>query len=406
LLFYQKEEMNASPSYSKSTPVFLAFFCMGFADVVGPLVGLVKDTFYLSNFLAQMITMSGLIMFGVLSIPLGIYQDKKGKKHVLLVGLAIAFFGLLIPIANGMYGPTVEIIEGDQGKFYIVLLSILLLGAGSTFLQVSGNPIMRDVSPEGKYSSNLSLGQSIKAIGSSIGFLLPPAVIAFAMDWSLLFPLYAIMILITWIWIKSTPIVEKTGEGSAPASFRSCIQLLGNRYVLMMVMAIFLYVGAEISMSSGIPILLKEVYGIEGFTLWVTWALFFLPILVGRFVGSAILRKIRPGIFLVYTVLLSIAGIILLFTSIQAVALLGIFFIGLGFANIFPLVFSITVDRMPSRGNELSGLMISAIVGGAIIPPIMGAVADATSVLLGFIVPSLCVLYIGVVSFRSNKQTA
>jgi fucose permease len=398
--------MTNNTNVYKSIPVFLAFFCMGFADVVGPLVSLVKDTFSLSNFLAQLITLSGLIMFGVLSIPLGVYQSKKGKKHVLLIGLAIAFFGLLIPIVNGMYGPIVEIQPGDQSKFYIVLLSILLLGAGATFLQVSGNPIMRDVSPEGKYSSNLSLGQSIKAIGSSLGFLLPPAVLAFGMDWSILFPIYAGMILITWIWTKMTNIEESSGEESIAVNLNSCIKLLGNPYVLMMVMAIFLYVGAEISMSSGVPILLKEVYGIEGFTLWVTWALFFLPILIGRFIGSAILRRINPSLFLKVTVLLAILGIVFLFLGIKALALVGIFMIGLGFANIFPLVFSITVDHMPERTNELSGLMISAIVGGAIIPPIMGAVADGTSVLLGFIVPALCVLYIGYVSLRSAQQSA
>lgn len=393
--------MANNTSVYKSIPVFLAFFCMGFGDVVGPLVSLVKDTFLLSNFTAQLITLSGLVMFGALSIPLGVYQNKKGKKHVLLIGLAIAFFGLLIPIFNGMYGPTVIFEAGDQTKFYIVLLSILLLGAGATFVQVSGNPIMRDVSPEGKYSSNLSLGQSIKAIGSSLGFLLPPAVLVLGMDWSILFPIYAGMILITWVWTKMTTIEEQAADDAVVVNVSTCIKLLGNPYVLMMVMAIFFYVGAEISMSSGVPILLKEVYGIEGFTLWVTWGLFFLPILMGRFIGSAILRRIKAPVFLRYSVLLAVLGIVLLFSNVTALALVGIFLIGFGFANIFPLVFSITVDHMPERTNELSGLMISAIVGGAIIPPIMGAVADASSVLFGFIVPALCVLYVGYVSIKS-----
>jgi fucose permease len=385
-------------------PIFLAFLCMGFGDVVGPLVSLVKETFFLSNFLAQLITLSGLVMFGVLSIPMGIYQDKKGKKKVLLLGLSIAFIGLIIPIFNGMYGPTVVIESGDYSKFYIVLLSILLLGAGATIVQVAGNPIMRDVAPEGKYSSYLSLGQSIKAIGSSLGFLLPPAVIAFGMDWSLLFPIYAFLILITVIWTKSTNIVEAKAEGPGAATFSSCMSLLSNRYVLMMVMAIFLYVGAEIAMSSGIPILLKESYGIEGFTLWVSWAIFFLPILIGRFTGAAILRVIPAKRFLIVTVFVALIGIVLLFLNIKEVTLVALILVGLGFANIFPLVFSITVDKMPERTNELSGLMITAIVGGAIVPPIMGAVADATSVLMGFAVPLVCVVYIGFVGIAVFKS--
>ncbi|TKG95979.1 MFS transporter [Puteibacter caeruleilacunae] len=389
----------------KALPIFLAFLCMGFGDVVGPLVSLAKDTFSLSNFTAQLLPFMGFIMFGILSVPMGVYQDKKGKKHVLLLGLVIALIGLIIPIVNGMYGPKVEIEAGSQFKFYVLLGAILLLGAGATILQVAGNPIMRDVSPEGKYSSNLSLGQSIKAIGSSLGFLLPPAVVvAFDMDWSILFPIYAVLILITLFWTKSTPIEEKREADATPATLGSCLGLLKNKYVLMMVMAIFLYVGAEVCMSSGVPVLLKETFGIEGFGLWISWSLFFLPILIGRFVGSAILRVFSPVKFLILTVILALVGTIIMFLGSQVLAFVGIVMVGLGFANIFPLVFSIAIDKMPERSNELSGLMVTAIVGGAFIPPIMGAIADTTSVLLGFVVPMACMVYILITALSNIKK--
>jgi fucose permease len=379
---------------------------MGFGDVVGPMVSLAKETFELTNFLATLLPFSGFLMFGILSVPMGIYQDRKGKKHMLLLGLAIAFIGLLMPILTGMYGVPADFSDGLMTKFYIILGSIFLLGAGATILQVSGNPIMRDVSAPGRYSSNLSLGQSIKAIGSSLGFLLPPFAVMAGMDWTLLFPIYAVLILITFGWTKTLKIVEVKHDDETPASFGSCMALLKNRYVLMMVMAIFVYVGAEVSMSSGIPILLNEKFGIEGFSLWLSWALFFLPILIGRFSGAAILTKIKPIRFLVVTVLLSILGILLLFVENTAVAYTGIIMVGLGFANIFPLVFSITVDKMPERANELSGLMVTAIVGGAFVPPIMGAVADSTSILMGFLVPMVCLVYILFATFGALKKAA
>lgn len=376
-------------------PIFLAFLCMGFGDVVGPMVSLAKETFELTNFLATLLPFSGFLMFGILSIPMGVYQDRKGKKKVLLIGLAIAFIGLLLPILSGMYGPIVESTSAElQSKFYVILGSILLLGAGATVLQVSGNPIMRDVSAPGMFSSNLSLGQSIKAIGSSLGFLLPPFALMAGMDWTLLFPIYAVLILITFGLTSTLQVKEVKHEDEAPASFKSCISLLKNKYVFMMVMSIFVYVGAEVSMSSGIPILLKEEFGIEGFSLWLSWGLFFLPILIGRFSGAAILTKIKPMKFLFVTVILSIVGVLMLIMGNTFVAYTGIVFVGLGFANIFPLVFSITVDKMPERANELSGLMVTAIVGGAFIPPLMGIVADSTSVLLGFLVPLVCLIYI------------
>jgi len=185
-------------------PIFLAFLCMGFGDVVGPLVSLVKDSFEVSNFQAFLMTFSGFIMFGVLSIPIGLLQDQKGKKFIMNMGLIIAFIGLVIPVFNGMFGPVTLLSESGDNKFYILLFAILLLGAGATTLQVVGNPIMRDVSPEGRYSSNLSFAQAVKAIGSSLGFILPPiAVQFFNLDWTILFPIYSGLILVNFIWFSS-----------------------------------------------------------------------------------------------------------------------------------------------------------------------------------------------------------
>ncbi|MHC1736662.1 MAG: sugar MFS transporter [Ignavibacteriaceae bacterium] len=389
---------------NKTFPIFLVFLCMGFGDVVGPLVGLAKDTFKLSNLMAQLIPFAGFIMFGVLSVPMGIVQDKKGKKWVLVLGLSIALTGLAIPMINGMYGKAIIINPGEYFSFYVLLISILLLCAGATILQVVGNPIMRDVSPSGAYSKNLSLAQSVKAIGSSLGFLLPPiAVMYFGLNWSLLFPIYTVLVLITIIWVSKLELSENRNTVSAPATFLSSLSLLKNGYVLMMVLGLFLYVGAEVSMSSGVPILLKEKFGVEGFSLWVSWGLFFLPILAGRFFGSIILSKISAPKFFKITVFIAVAGIIVMFTANQVIAYFGIILVGLGLANIFPLIFSITIEYMPERSNELSGLMVTAIAGGAIVPLIMGKVADNTNILLGFTVPLICLLYILIVSFKKSE---
>jgi len=288
----------------------------------------------------------------------------------------------------------------------LLLIAILLLGAGATLLQVSGNPIMRDVSPEGKYSRNLSLGQFIKAIGSLSGALIPLAAANYwGLDWKILFPIYAVAILVAFIWLGLTKVREKKHEDSQPASFSSCVALLGNKKVFMMVLAIFLYVGAEVSMSSGLPIYLQDAFGYDIAKMGLLGTLFFfIALMTGRFLGAVILNWISARSFLIISVLLSIIGFIGLFAGIQAVSIASIFVIGLGFANIFPLIFSITVDDMPERTNELSGLMVTAIVGGAIIPPIMGAVADYSSSLMGFLVPMACILYITILAFNVTRK--
>lgn len=384
---------NKNSSFT-AAPVLLAFLCMGFGDAVGPFVGLAKEHFQLTTFLATLIQFVGFIMFAFLSIPMGIYQDKKGKKYVLILGLVIALVGLIIPIFGGLE------------SYGLFLLTILMLGGGAAILQVAGNPIMRDVSPEGKYSRNLSLGQFVKAIGSLSGPLIP--VIAakwFNAGWEIIFPIYSVSLLITLAILWFTTIVEKEKSEDTPATFKSCFNLLGNGYVLLMVLGIFIYVGAEQSMSSGIPLFLDEKYGIDIQSIGVAGTgLFFLSLMIGRFMGAVILNWMSPPKFLVGTVILSIIGIVGLFTQAQIIAIISFVVIGLGFANIFPLIFSIAVDKMPERTNELSGLMVTAIVGGAIIPPIMGKIADLSSMTIGFFVPLAGILYIAFVAFRTLKD--
>lgn len=386
-------------------PILLVFLAMGFGDVVGPMVSLVKSSFNLSNTTAQLLPFVGFMMFGLLSVPIGILQDRKSKRFTLLLALSVAFVGLVIPMISGMYG-NMQVDNSSRWQFFIILMAIFLLGAGAAILQVAGNPIMRDVSDEGHYSRNLTIGQTIKAIGSSMGFLLPPFAAKYlGLDWTILFPVYTFILLAALIWVYITPIKEKIIEKSSPATLKSCLQLfIANKYVSLMVLGIFFYVGAEVAMSSGIPLLMKEKFGMGKLGLLVSWALFFLPILAGRFTGSLILRWIPAKKFLLLTIAISFTGIILLLTAIKVLTFVGIVLIGLGFANIFPLIFSIAIDHLPERTNELSGLMVTAIVGGAFIPPIMGMVQDISgSLMIGFFVPLACILYIAYVAIKNQK---
>ncbi|MGD0036343.1 MAG: MFS transporter [Bacteroidota bacterium] len=375
----------------KTAPVFLAFLAMGFGDAVGPFVGLAKNEFTLSNTVAFLIPFMGFIMFGLLSVPLGIYQAKKGKKFVLMLGLIIMLLGIVIPIFT-------------ISSFYLLLVTVLLLGAGATILQVAGNPIMRDVSEEGKYSRNLSMAQFVKAIGSLSGPVIPAiAASYFGADWKILFPIYSIALIITIISVATLNVQERKYDESAPVSFKSCLELLRNGYVLMMVAAIFVYVGAEVCMSSGIPVYLQSKYGIEiGKIGLLGTGLFFTTLMIGRFLGGVVLNWISPRKFFITTVLVSLVGIVGLLSGIVSVVIC-VIVIGLGFANIFPLVFSIAVDSMPQKTNELSGLMVTAIVGGAFIPPLMGLIADKISIEYGFLVPLMALLYIGWTSVKNLK---
>ena len=377
----------------KSVPIFLAFLVMGFGDVSGPLTSQLQTDFSLSNFEAGLVTFMAFIMFGLLSVPMGLYQDRKGRKHMLMLGLLAALLGMALPVI------------GKYESFILILGGLLFLGTGATMLQVAGNPIMRDVSPEGKYSRNLSFGQFVKAIGSLSGSLIPILAARYwGLDWKVLFPIYGGVMLLVVVILVATRIEEKA-VNEKPATLGSCLGLLKDPFVLLMVIGIFLYVGSEVSMSAKLPNFLEARfdYDIKEKGLLGT-LFFFISLMTGRFLGGVILNWLSPKKFLISTTIFSIAGIAGLFiVPDQFLAFASIFIIGLGFANIFPLIFSISVDKMPERSNEISGLMVTAIIGGAIVPILVGGVADLFGLMAGFTVPALCMIYILFIATRSSK---
>jgi fucose permease len=375
----------------RTLPVFLAFLAMGFGDAVGPFVGLAKNEFQLSNTVATLIPFVGFSMFGLLSVPFGVFQDKRGKKLVLIMGLCVILVGLL----NASFG---------LNSFARFLLTVLLVGAGAAILQVAGNPIMRDVSSPGKYSRNLSLGQFVKAIGSLSGPVIPVvAARYFGASWKVIFPIYAVAILITLLAVAALRVDRKEPEHKA-ATLASCLALLKNGYVLAMVAAIFLYVGAEVCVSAGIPLYLKERFDIDINRVGLLGTgLFFMALTIGRLSGGVILNWMAPRKFFLLTCAASVAGLLGLWVPDRTVAVASFFLAGLGFANIFPLVFSLAVESLPERANELSGLMVTAIVGGAFLPPLMGLAADHATVQIGFLVPLAAILYVTGTAVANRK---
>jgi fucose permease len=375
----------------RTLPVFLAFLAMGFGDAVGPFVGLAKNEFQLSNTVATLIPFVGFSMFGLLSVPFGVFQDKRGKKLVLIMGLCVILAGLL----NASFG---------LDSFARFLLTVLLVGAGAAILQVAGNPIMRDVSSPGKYSRNLSLGQFVKAIGSLSGPVIPVvAARYFGASWKVIFPIYAGAILITLLAVAALRVDRKEPEHKA-ATLASCLALLKNGYVLAMVAAIFLYVGAEVCVSAGIPLYLKERFDIDINRVGLLGTgLFFTALTIGRLSGGLILNWMAPRKFFLLTCAASVAGLLGLALPDRTLAVASFFLAGLGFANIFPLVFSLAVESLPERANELSGLMVTAIVGGAFLPPLMGLAADRSTVQISFLVPLAAILYVTGTAVANRK---
>ena len=162
-----------------------------------------------------------------------------------------------------------------------------------------------------------------------------------------------------------------------------------------MFFAIFFYCGAEASMFNRIPSILTDNTNMSSSSGNIV---LIVALFIGRFLGGIVLRNITARNFLILTVALSIVGNMLLFMEYNIITTwLSFILIGLGFANIFPLIFSMCIDRFPSLSNEISGLMTTAIVGAAFVPLLTGLAASIIPQ-YAFIVTLACLVYIGFVA--------
>ena len=383
--------MNTSKiEMRKILPVFLSFIVMGFVDIIGVATGFVKQDFKLTDFIAQFLPMMVLIWFFLLSVPVGILQDKYGKRNMLNVGMVIQAIGLGLPFIHY--------------SFAMMFASFILLGIGNTVIQVSANPLLQDVTPSEKLASYMSTSQFVKAIISFSGPLIAAFMAGNFGNWKLVFAVYGITSLLAAFWLSMTPIVESKPDRK-PASFASCFGLLKNRFIAFMALSIFLIVGAEVAINTNIANVLIAKYGITLETAVVGISMFFAGETISRFLGAIILNWIKPRLFLLLTALLSLAGILGIFLSPEnVIAFAFIFITGLGIGNMWPIIFSLALEKMPDRANEISGLLIMAVSGGAVIPLVMGFVSTLFGPIVSISVVGVCMLYILWVSFYVRKR--
>ncbi len=364
----------------KILPVLMASLLMGFADVVGVATGYIKNDFGLRDDIAQLIPFMALVWFFLLSVPAGILQDKYGKRNMLNIGMGLIGVGMVVPFFHY--------------SFPLLLFAMILMGIGNTIVQVSANPLLMDVVPKERFSSFMSLSQFIKAISSLLGPIIATFMAVQFGQWKLIFAVYAVTSLIAVSWLYFTQI-EESKPNEKPATFGSCFSLLKNRFVLLMVLGIFFLVGADVGMNTNIANYLQKIHGLSLENASLGISIYFAALMISRFLGAVLLNWIDARKFLVWTTLLALLSMIaLILAPSEWAARIAIFMAGLASGNLFPLIFAITLEKLPDRANEVSGLMIMAIAGGAIVPPVMGVVSTYMGVTASLMILVLCMVYI------------
>ncbi|NEW85089.1 MAG: sugar MFS transporter [Mariniphaga sp.] len=335
---------------------------MGFVDLVGIATNYVKQDFMLSDTLANLLPMTLFLWFAVLSVPTGLMMNKLGRKNTVILSMVITFLAMLIPLISY--------------SFPMMLVAFGLLGIGNTIIQVSLNPLLTNVVRGDRLTSSLTLGQFIKAIASFLGPILAGLAAGSFGNWKFIFVIFAVVTVLSAILLFVTPIHEEPVNQSG-SSFSSSFSLLKDKVILMLFLAIVFVVGVDVGLNTTIPKFLMERCDILLEKAGLGTSLYFIARTVGSFAGAILLVKLSGRKFFIVSMFIAIpALLIMLFIGNLWGILSMVFILGLAVANVFSIIFAAALRRKPDRANEISGLLIMGVAGGAVIPLIMGITSD------------------------------
>lgn len=371
---------------SQLLPVMFTFFVMGFCDVVGIAASHVKEDFLLSDKMAKMIPVVLFSMFLFFSIPTGMLMNRIGRKRTVLLSNVLTTVALFIPFISYTYASS--------------LCAFMLLGVANTILQVSLNPLMSNVVQGDRLASSLTTGQFIKAISS---FSAQPIALFCATQlghWEYIFPVFAVVTLISTFWLLSVNTPQETEKGT-PTTFREVFSMLSDMKILLLFLGIVFVVGVDVGVNTVAPELLKERVGLDADHAGFGSMIYFAFRTLGAFSGAFILTRYSHSGFFRSTIIVAVATIAAMIFVRGEYVLYTLYAItGLTMANVFAILFSWAIRHRPEKANEISGLMITGVFGGAIVSFLMGVVSDAVQSQTGSVaVILICACYLLFCSF-------
>ena len=340
------------------------FFIMGFVDIVGIATNYVKADFAgMDDKVASLISLSCFLWFLILSIPTGMLMNRIGRKKTVLLSFAVTAVAMLIPIL--------------KYDFVCILVAFAMLGVGNTILQVALNPLVSSVVSSDKLTGTLTLGQFTKAVSSFLGPILAAMFAGSAFGWKAVFPTYSIITFLAMVWLALSPIQEQMVERSE-ISFGRTFSLLKDKYIVLFFVGILVLVGVDVGMGITFPKFLQERCSLPLEKAGLGNSVYFFARTVGAFLGGLILMKYPAGKFFTASSLVALAALVgLIFSKNLVTVLVFVALFGLGYANLFSIIFSISMLKVPQKTNEVSALLIVGVCGGAIIPPLLGVVTDS-----------------------------
>jgi len=375
---------------------FLAYFTFGMiTNVLGVIIPEVIKQYQLSLFAAGFLAFCFFVAYGICSIPTGLLMDRFGAKPLVLLGVALMGVGSLV-VAWAQSYP-------------VMLAMIFAVGVGVTVLQTAGNPLIQHLDRLENYHRNLTLTIGFCGIGAFLGPFLLAFIRGTGRSWQSLYTVFAglCLVLLALLVLSRFPSLAASGD-----KFRvdRLGQLLKNPLVLTYALGIFFYVGAEVGTASwivkffeGVHGLSAEVSNLEATSLF-SKVMPTLPALIvalfwglqgaGRLVSGAVLNRLGSRRILRLYSFLALACLLAANFGSQNVSAVGFAACGFFTSVLFTLIFSGTINSFTENHGTISGLLCTAILGGALVPPVVGWVGDNFGMHAAMLVPALSFAYV------------
>jgi FHS family L-fucose permease-like MFS transporter len=389
--------------------VTILFFMWGLLTSLNDVLIPHLKAIYTLNYLQAMLVQ--FCFFGayfIVSLPAGALIRRLGYQKGAVTGLLIAAGGcaLFYPAAQGGYG--------------LFLFAFFVLASGITILQVAANPYVTVLGPAATASSRLTLTQAFNSLGTTVGPALGGMLIlagagsvaadqASTVQGPYLALAAALAILAILFALARLPRIDHAeADASSAATTGSALQY---RHLVLGAVAIFLYVGGEVSIGSFLVNFLGEqqVAGMPAAQAASYVSVYWGGALIGRFVGFAVMRVVSPGKALAFNALAAIALVLAAIFGRGQAAMWAILAVGLCNSIMFPTIFSMALHGLGRHTGQGSGILCMAIVGGAIVPFAQGWLADHIGVQPSFFVPAACygfILFFGLKYANLHRQAA
>lgn len=362
-------------------PVILTFFAMGFVDLTGIATNYVKADFALSDTVANLFTSMVFFWFLVASVPTGMLMNRIGRHKTVLLSLVITLLAVALPLIDY--------------NLPLMVISFSLLGIGNTMMQTSINPLLSNIVSKQRLSSAITFGQFVKAVAAfSAPILAAWAALHFG-NWRMLYAVFLAEGAVALISLYFDKIPEEKTE-SKITGFKESFVLLADKAVLLSFAAIVCHVGIDVGTNVTAPKIFIEKLGVSLTQAGFAISVYFLFRTFASLFGAYVLAKYSAKRFFMISVIILTAGLLglLMFDDMRTLYVcMGL--IGFGNANIFPVVFSQIMLANPRHKNEISGLMIMGICGGAIVPAVMGIASDVAGSQSGAVaIMAICAAYL------------